>query len=95
MCHEWALFTGDWTLPQSADQTNLPLEYRTSTADAGAPIYGGLNDVQAVDGGTYTDPAGTFELQTHEICLTAIPEPSSAMLLLLGTGAFFARRKRA
>lgn len=95
-CYEWALFTGDWTLPTEATQQNLPLEYRTSPSSDGGPpvpIYGGLNDVHAVDGGTFTD-AGTFELQTHEVCLEAIPEPSGALLLLVGAGMIGSRRKR-
>ncbi len=92
-CYEWALFTGDWTLPTSSTQTTLPLEFRTSTADAGAPIYGGLNNVQAIDGGSFIDPI-TYELQTHEICLDAIPEPSGSLLLVLGAGSLLTRRFR-
>lgn len=94
VCHEWALFTGDWTLPGSVDQTDLPFEYLTSTADAGAPIYGGLDGVQAPDGGTFDAPTGVFELQTHEICLQAIPEPASVTLLIVGFCAVVKRRNR-
>lgn len=96
-CHQWALFSGDWTLPNSATQQDLPLNYRTSPfSDGGppAPIFGGLNDVHAPDGGNYTDTGGSFELQTHDICLEAIPEPSGALLLLVGVIMTASQRKR-
>lgn len=95
-CYEWMLFSGgsEWTLPNSATQQDQPRSLRTSPTDlTTAPIYGGLNDVQATDGGNYTD-AGTFEIQTHEVCLTAVPEPSGALLILLGSTAVFLRRQR-
>ena len=95
-CHEWALIEGGWTLPSSeGDQTTLPEEYRVSNATS--PIYGGLNNVQnpdAVAGVDYTAPSGTFDLQTHTVCLQPVPEPSSSLLLTLAGLGLLARRKR-
>ena len=96
LCHEWALIEGGWVLPASeGDQTTLPEEYRVSNAVS--PIYGGLNNVQnpdAVAGVDYTAPSGAFDLQTHTVCLQAVPEPSSSLLLLLSSLGFLARRNR-
>ncbi len=88
---EWALITnnasdgsstGDWLMPDPADQLSQPLEWRISSSlslstRATTVIFGGLNDVQGA--GDFAAPAGTFALQTHAV---VVPEPGSAWLIL-------------
>ena len=98
VCHEWALISGSaWTLPtDGGDQTTLPLEWRLDNATqawVGAVDIDG-NGTGEIRGtiGTYTDPSGAFDLQTHTVC-ALVPEPSSTLLILLSS-AFLVRRKR-
>ena len=90
---QWALVTNDssdsnaaddWLMPVPGDKTDLPLEWRLSGASA--VVFGGLHDQQGP--GDYTSNPGVFDLQT-----AAVPEPSGAVLLLLGAG-FLSRRRR-
>lgn len=90
---QWALVTNDssdsnaaddWLMPVPGGKTDLPLEWRLSGASA--VVFGGLHDQQGP--GDYTSNPGVFDLQT-----AAVPEPSGAVLLLLGAG-FLLRRRR-
>ena len=93
---EWALITNDssdgnsaddWLFPAHSDQTALPLEWRFSTAST--PVFGTLNDEEG--GGERTSVTGSTEFQTHT--LSAIPEPSSAILLGIAASLLGARRR--
>lgn len=93
---EWALITNDssdgnsdddWLFPAHSDQTGLPLEWRFSTASL--PVFGTLNDIEG--GGERTSVAASTEFQTHT--LTAIPEPSSALLLGVAAALLGMRRR--
>jgi hypothetical protein len=93
---EWALITNDssdgdsaddWLFPAHSDQTGLPLEWRFSTAST--PIFGTLNDEEG--GGERTSVTGSTEFQTHT--LSAIPEPSSVLLLGVAAGLLGLRRR--
>ncbi|MBE7493473.1 MAG: hypothetical protein HS117_00855 [Verrucomicrobiaceae bacterium] len=88
---EWALVTNgsldgnaanDWLMPAAGGKTDIPLEWRLSTAST--VIHGGVNSVQGY--GSYTFEPGTFDLQTH-----TVPEPSGVLLLAAAT---LRRRRR-
>lgn len=92
---EWALITNnasdgissnDWLFPAPSDQTSQPLDWKLSNANAA--IIGGLNNVESA--GTFTTNPGTFNLQTHQ----PVPEPGSALLLLVAACAAGQRRAR-
>ena len=84
---EAILITGneEYVLPEpSESQSALPVSLRVSNATT--PVVGDLP--AGPDGeGDFTNPGGDFDLQT-----ATIPEPSSALLLLLGAALFFRRR---
>ena len=87
---EWALVTGttpgidsNWQMPAPSDQTTGDLQWRFDNADT--RVLGGLNDIRGP--GTYTNEPPAYQLQT-----SAIPEPSSA--LLLTSLALLTRRRR-
>src|SRR3569623_704057 len=78
---EWALVTNnatdgnaldDWLFPAHSDQTNQPLDWRSSIATD--VVFGGLNSVQGA--GDHNINPVTFDLQLH-----IVPEPGSALLL--------------
>ena len=75
----------NWTLPEaSTDQSAFPESYRVSNATT--PVVGDLPD--GPDGeGEFTNPDGDLDLQT-----ATVPEPSTALLVLLGAFAFLRRR---
>jgi hypothetical protein len=87
---EWALVTNssntpnNWRFPDPADTAG---SYNWDLADADQVIIGGVNDTQG--DGTYTVDPGTFSLQTH-----VVPEPGSALLVLLTYGTWLSRRRR-
>jgi len=85
---EWALLTDadGWTFPAPGGKTDLPLEWRVSTADT--LIYGGLQGVQG-PGGYTADPLG-YEIQTHSV----VPEPSGLMLVFAAGALRVLRRRR-
>ena len=84
---EAILITGDdgYLLPESStDQSALPVSLRVSNSTT--PVVGDLP--AGPDGeGDFTNPGGDFDLQT-----ATVPEPSSALLLLLGAALLFRRR---
>ena len=91
---EWALLTNssldgnpadDWTFPAPGGKTDLPLEWRVSTADG--LVYGGFDDVQG-PGYHAADPP-SLTIQTHAV----IPEPSG-LLLVLSAGLLIRLRRR-
>ncbi|MEI6536391.1 MAG: PEP-CTERM sorting domain-containing protein [Verrucomicrobiaceae bacterium] len=92
---EWALITNnasdgnsanDWLFPSPADQTSQPLDWKL--LNASVAIFGGLNNVESA--GTFSVNPGTFNLQTHQ----PVPEPGSALLLMVAACAVGIRRTR-
>jgi hypothetical protein len=92
---EWALLgdfnsgpnTGNaWVFPSPADPPGTSYEWKLEDADLA--LIGGVNNVQG--NGEFTVDPGTYSLQTH-----VVPEPSSAvMLLLAAAGCGMRWRKR-
>jgi hypothetical protein len=89
---EWALVAdtssvgnlGDrWIFPDPADPPGTSYDWQLGDADQA--IIGGANSIQG-DGTFFTNP-GTFSLQT-----AVVPEPGSALLLIVGAAAFLTRR---
>jgi hypothetical protein len=91
---EWALvysaFTADdtlgagvWEFPDPANESG---SFDWQTRDLDTAIFGGVENTQGP--GNYSVDPGTFTLQTH-----AIPEPSSALLILALGVAFRIRRR--
>ena len=84
---EWTLVSNgtDWTVPAgTATQQTVPVSFRVSNADT--PVVGDLPG--AADGeGEYTPIGGDFDIQT-----ASVPEPSTALLVLLGAFALLRRR---
>jgi len=90
---EWALLgdgtsTGDaaddWIIPDPADPPGT--SYVWQLADLDQVVFGGGNNVQG--SGSFTTDPGTFSLQTH---LVPVPEPGSALLVLLTVGLWATR----
>jgi hypothetical protein len=90
---EWALATDlnlvanastAWRIPDPMDQLSPSISL--SLADLDTPILGGVNGIQGA--GNVTNIPGSFSLQTY-----VIPEPSSALLLVLGVGLLGVRRR--
>lgn len=90
---EWALITdgaaagdteADWLFPDPADVGS----YTWYLGDADGLVFGGLNNTQGAGG--FTGNPGAFTLQTATV---PVPEPSSALLLLIGSSAWLMRRK--
>jgi hypothetical protein len=100
---EWAVITNAaWTVP--APTTNpLNAVYR-STDPGTVAVFGGVNNVSG--GGDYTaanlpvaafpddDNPNTFEIQTHTLNASPVPEPGSAMLIGAVGMLNMLRRKR-
>lgn len=87
---EWLLYTSetgdDWEYPTvSGGQPATPDSWFVAEADSA--IWGGVNGI--VGEGEHTDVSTDFILRTH----TFVPEPSSALLFLLG-GLSLLRRRR-
>jgi len=79
---EWALVTDGlgglnsydrWLMPDPSESSSISYEWHLD--DAGEVILGGANNVQG--DGSFTANLSTFNLQT-----SAVPEPTSALLLL-------------
>lgn len=90
---EWALVTDgspvgdqadDWIVP---DPSNTGGSFVWQLTDANTAIIGGANGVQGP--GTYSTTPGVFSLQT-----AVVPEPGSALLLLVAAAAHLTRRTR-
>lgn len=91
---EWLLYTNEdpvdaWTFPAGSDgqQAGIPLSWVLQEADTA--VIGSIN-TNTVGGGEFTDPGGDFDFQTH----TFVPEPSAALLLMLGSLGLVGRRHR-
>lgn len=89
---EWLLYTSTsgevWEYPAvSGGQQSTPLSWFAGEADSA--IWGAVNGGNGPNG-ERTDLSTDFVLRTH----TFVPEPSSALLLFLGS-VFLVRRKRA
>jgi len=92
---QWALIgnfssagdTGNlWQFPDPATPPGTAYEWLL--ADADTTVFGGVNNVQGP--GSYAAIPGSFSLQT-----AVVPEPGSAVLLLIGaTAGFMFRRHR-
>jgi hypothetical protein len=86
---EWALvkdtsgLANVWSFPDPTDTGS----YNWDLDDADTAIVGGVNNMQG--GGGYSVNPGTFALQTH-----MVPEPGSALLILLAAGVWASRRIR-
>jgi hypothetical protein len=101
---EWALITNpDWVVP--APTTNPTNAVWRSTDPNTVAVFGGVNNVQG--GGDFTSPnlpaaanvddsdPATFEIQTHTINASPVPEPGSAMLIgSVGLMSLLRRRRR-
>lgn len=93
---EWSLYTNgfdgnaanDWLFPTPSDQTGLPLDWRLDGATFSP--FGAINSTQGP--GDYSVDPGTLNLQTHT---TTVPEPGSALLVVLSAGALLWRRRSA
>ena len=89
---EWLLVhAGDWVFPEYDPDCcgGFPLQWSISDLDSGdAPQWGSHSGSTGPGEFTYTGP---FDLRTH----TFVPEPSSLMLVFLGSGLLMRRRRPA
>jgi len=89
---EWLLARAEtWIFPAGHDLdeccAGLPVEWSVSDLSAVTPVWGGQGTKQGA--GEHTDN-GTYTLQTF----TVIPEPSTALLAIMGTAFALLRRQR-
>ena len=93
---EWAILTSStWLIPQASDATQLPVEFRVTDVQstdelkvADTAIFGRLDDLSG-QGISSAPPFPTTDIQLF----TFVPEPSAAILSLLG-GLALLHRKR-
>jgi MprA protease rhombosortase-interaction domain-containing protein len=91
---EWALlcdsdkganvYAGAWEFPDPDLPSSDSFDWQTRDLDTA--IFGGVNNTQGA--GIYSVNPGIFTIQTH-----VVPEPGSALLLLM-SGLLFKRRRR-
>ena len=92
---EWALlcdsdksanvFPGAWEFPNPIEQNGESYDWQTRDLDTA--ILGGVNGIRGP--GSYSFDPGVFTIQTH-----AVPEPGSALLMIMA-GMGLVRRRRA
>lgn len=94
---QWSLVTNnasdgivadDWLFPAPSGHVSSTLDWRIE--DATATPFGGLNNLEGA--GSYTSTPADFVLQTHTVA--AIPEPGSALLLLVSATLGIRARRR-
>jgi hypothetical protein len=93
---EWLLArASDWVFPTGAAtgccDSELPLQWSVSDFSSGTPvvpIWGGQGEQRGA--GSYTVTDNSYTLQTF----TVVPEPSTALLTILGTAFALLRRRR-
>ncbi len=79
----------NWTFPvqdPTCCPNGTPTSWSVSDLGTDTPIWGGQGDKQG--GGDYTT-SQSYDLQTH-----VVPEPTSSLLALLGSGFLILRRRR-
>ena len=95
---EWALVTDGsvgatpddvWHVPDPSGTLNLPVNWNLSTADTA--VYGSVNGLTGA-GDQAVNP-GADRLQTFGVA-SVVPEPGSALLLMLAGAAVHLRRRR-
>ena len=95
---EWALVTDAsvgatpddvWHVPDPSGTLNLPLTWNLSTADTA--VYGSVNGVTGA-GAQAVNPGAAY-LQTFNV-VSVVPEPGSALLLMLAGASVHLRRRR-
>jgi len=95
---EWALVTdvngagspsNAWTVPDPTNTVAQPVTW--SLYDADTAVFGALNGVTGA-GNQSVAPSGPYALQTYNL-IGVVPEPGSALLVLLAGVAFRLRRR--
>ena len=106
---EWILVTNDSSDGESEDDwlfptpsTHSPETIQMRISGASTAVWGSLGDFRNDDGtspeiigqGSFSSRLDSYSIQTHGLFATTIPEPGTALLLILGGFLSIIRRSR-